>query len=156
MLTVKSATDFSDCAKSQMWADTNKELLISVKITEGMRSDGGCSSPSVSVHQSCKVEFMSRRWKMPLLVLCACTAFFYFFIYFLGGGLLGLSTTQRMCGPWLSDRLTNHTDVQSDSHRLRLSGSCEESSRCMWSHRISQWVMEPCSLLKTKTYNRSL
>jgi len=43
--------------KSQMWADINKELLISVKITEGMWSDGGCSSPSASKHQSCKVEY---------------------------------------------------------------------------------------------------
>lgn len=38
-----------------MWVDTNKELLISIKITEGLRSNGGGSAPSASLHQPRKV-----------------------------------------------------------------------------------------------------
>lgn len=106
-----------------MWVDTNKELLISIKITEGLRSNGGGSTPSASLHQPRKVEsgiHKSQLFRRPRLFFHTQASYF--------GASSGAPRHTERNGAWLEI-----TDVPSGSHGLHLSGSCRVSSRCMWS-----------------------
>lgn len=101
-----------------------------------MWSDGGCSSPSASQHPSCKVESgVQKSQFMQTPSPCFPHSGILFW------GVLQGTAPHRAVWCMTGARVITHTDVQPGSHRLYLSGSCEVSSCCMWSLKMSHWVM---------------